>query len=87
MIDKGDSDGRERTAEITDQPDSARWRGYSYAGFGGDGIFHWDGILPASLGFEHRGIILMVVGFLLMLPFLFFILSWVRSRTEAQVLK
>ena len=44
-------------------------------------------ILPASLAFEHRGIILMVLGFLLMLPFLFFILSWVRSRTEAQVMK
>lgn len=55
--------------------------------FGAMEYFGEVDFLPASLGFEHRGIILMVVGVLLMLPFLLFVLSWVRSRTEAQLLK
>lgn len=50
---------------------------------------HFAGInlLPASIGFEFRGVVMMIVGVLLMLPFVLAMLNQVRARTETKVIK
>ncbi|PKO91096.1 MAG: hypothetical protein CVU15_11905 [Betaproteobacteria bacterium HGW-Betaproteobacteria-1] len=44
-------------------------------------------VLPTALSFEYRAYVLMAAGIVLMLPLLFFVLNWVRSRSEGRVLK
>jgi hypothetical protein len=44
-------------------------------------------VLPTALSFEYRAYVLMAAGVVLMLPLVFYILNWARSRSEGSVLK
>jgi hypothetical protein len=44
-------------------------------------------LLPASVNFEYRGVVMMMVGVLLMLPFVLAMLNQVRARAETKVIK
>lgn len=61
--------------------------GVVLAGLGFAKMYTGIDILPAAFQFDDSGWTLMIVGGLMMLPFMFFTLSKIRERVEQNTIK